>query len=203
MFLVNKNFLKPTKDARIIAILENLRSDPQMSQHELGKRVLISGARVNSYLKELETKGLIHSTPIDGKKLKYELTEKGQNIRRKMLGQYMAEIVQIYSGLKENIKEKLIHIQSLGYKKLGFFGASSTCEVVLSCLTCVDIKVAVIVDNDKNKHGSFIFGYVIMPPESLNTLDLDGVLITSFGKYEEIREDLKKILKKNIPIFNL
>ncbi len=82
-----------------------------------------------------------------------------------------------------------------------FFGASSTCEVVLSCLNCVDIKVITVVDNDKNKHGNLIFGYVIMPPESLNTLDLDGILITSFGRYEEIREDLKKIFKKKIYLY--
>ncbi|GAB6888664.1 hypothetical protein JCM13304A_21630 [Desulfothermus okinawensis JCM 13304] len=203
MFLINKNFLKPTKDARIIAILENLRSNPEISQNELGKRVLISGARVNSYLKELQEKGLVNPEPIDGKRLKYKLTPIGQDIRRMMLGQYMAEIVQIYSGLKENIIEKLQDIKDKGYKKLAFFGASSTCEVVLSCLNCVDIKVITVVDNDKNKHGNLIFGYVIMPPESLNTLDLDGILITSFGRYEEIREDLKKFLKKNIPVFNL
>ncbi len=38
-----------------------------------------------------------------------------------MLGQYMAEIVQIYSGLKENIIEKLQDIKDKGYKKTCLF----------------------------------------------------------------------------------
>jgi len=203
LLLVDKNFLKPTKDARIIAILENLNSNPDISQAELGERVLVSGARVNSYLKELEQKKLIKIEPLNGKSFKYVLTPKGQEVRRKLLGQYMAEIVQIYSSLKENIKGKLNHIYEQGYRRLVFFGASSTCEVVLSSIFDLDIKVVAIVDNDKDKHGNLIFGYVIMPPQVLNTLKIDAILITSFAKYEEIRQDLNKILKQDIPIFNL
>ncbi len=203
MLLVNKKFLKPTKQARCVAILESLRINPCMSQAEIGRRVLISGARVNVFLRDMVKDGLIKMEPVNGKKLRYILTDKGQEVRRRLLGEYMAEIVQVYSSLKDNIKNKLREI-SRCHKKIAFFGASSTCEVVLSCIPDTNLNVIAIVDNDKNKQGTLFFGYIVSPPLVLRYIDIDAILITSFGRYSEIKMDILKIIKdKKLEIFNL
>ncbi len=204
MFLVNKKFLKPTKDARLVAILENLRTNPEISQAELGTRALISSARVNSFLKELQGQDIIKVERLNGKSYKYLLTKKGQDIRQKLMGEYMAEIVQVYSALKENIQDKLIEILDKGYEKIACFGASSTCEVVLSCLSSLDLRVIALVDNDEKKQGTLFFGHVVSPPVVLKFIGLDAILITSFGKHEEIRQDIFKIIpNKRVEVFNL
>lgn len=204
MFIVNKRFLKPTKETRLVAILESLRINPEFSQAELGKRALISSARVNSFLRDLQSKQIIEIKPINGKNLRYELTPKGEELRRVLLGEYMAEIVQIYNALKENIENKLIEIKNMGYKRLAFFGAASTCEIVLSCINSLGLNIVTIVDNDKTKQGSLLFGHIIAPPIILKFIDIDAVLITSFAKHEEIRKNILELIpEKKLKIFNL
>ncbi len=204
MFIFDKRFLKPTKDTRIVSILENLHFDPEISQNELGKRSGLSSAMINNYLKELEEKGLIEPVPVDGKKFRYNLTEKGERVRRSMLGEYMAEIVQIYSALKNSIKDKLQKIISSGIREIIFWGASTTCEVVLSAVDPAELKVITLIDSDPKKHGTLLFGYVISPPEVLRYLKCRSILITSFARHEEIKDQiLNKMKLKDVRIFTL
>ncbi len=206
MFLVNKKFLRPTRDARIVALLENLHVNPEISQNELGERASLSCAMVNNYLKELQVKKFIKAIPLDGKKYKYELTNKGEEMRRALLGAYMAEIVQVYSGLKSSIRDKLVSIKSQGVEEIVLFGASSTCEVVLSAINEEDelFRVIAMVDSDKEKQGRIFWGYVISPPEILLHLSCRDILISSFARHEEIKAQILEDLKlNNVRIFTL
>ena len=204
MLLVNKRFLKPTKDARVISILENLRINPEMSQSELGERSLLSSAMVNNYLGELQKRGFIKPVPLDGKRFRYELTSQGEEARRDLLGYYMAEIVQVYSALKQSIKEKLDRIVSEGIEEIVLFGASTTCEVVLSVIDVRELRVIAVIDSDIKKHGQIFCGYVISPPEILKYIKFNAILITSFARHKEIRLQLENNFNlNNVRIFTL
>ncbi len=204
MLVLDKKFLKPTKDTRIISILENLHFNPEISQYELGKRSCLSSAMVNNYLKELEKERLIELIPVDGKRFRYNLTEKGDKTRRSMLGQYMAEIVQVYSSLKDSIKEKIDRIISLGVKEIIFWGASTTCEVVLSVVNPSELRVVALIDSDPKKQGALFLGYMVSPPDILRFVKCKSILITSFARHEEIKDQIMNKMKlKNIRIFTL
>ena len=204
LFFIEKTLLKPTRLTRILSILENIRLADEISQNEQAKRSLISGTMIYKYLKELQDDELVKATPIDGKRLHYELTQKGEKNRRDMLGMYMAEIVQIYSALKEVIKKKLEFICKDGVHQLVLFCASTTCEVVLSVMYIDKMKVIAIVDNDPEKQGNLFCGYVISPPEILTYLNFNAILITSFARYHEIKEQLNDLVeKRNVRVFTL
>jgi hypothetical protein len=47
-----------------------------------------------------------------------------------------------------------------------------------------------LVDNDVAKHGTIFHGYVVSSPRILELVDCQAVLITSFGRQSEIREQL-------------
>ncbi len=204
MFLVNKRFLRPTKEARIVSILENLAVRSEISQSELGERALLSSAMINNYLKELQQRGLIEACPLDGKRYEYRITADGERIRRELLGLYMAEIVQVYSGLKENIREKLQRIGEGGIKEIIFFGASTTCEVVLSAYKRDFFRIIALVDSDPVKQGRALMGYIISPPEILRYIRCRNILVTSFAREEEIRDYiLNELTLKDVKIFTL
>jgi len=204
LFLVNKRFLRPTKEARIVSILENLAVRSEISQSELGERALLSSAMINNYLKELQQRGLIEACPLDGKRYEYRITADGERIRRELLGLYMAEIVQVYSGLKENIREKLQRIGEGGIKEIIFFGASTTCEVVLSAYKRDFFRIIALVDSDPVKQGRALMGYIISPPEILRYIRCRNILVTSFAREEEIRDYiLNELTLKDVKIFTL
>ena len=190
MLVTNGYYLKPSKSTRVLAILDALSRDSKLSQFELGKQLHLSGAMVNQYLKQLQSEGLVEFLPINGKSYNYTLTDQGHKSRRRMFSDYSSETVRLYSTIKEFVLEQLDELEKEGRRKLALFGASETCEVVLSALRDTNFQVLALLDNDTVKQGQFFNGHVVSAPHILDQVDCDAVVITSFGKQGEIYEQL-------------
>ena len=193
MILIDKTFFKPSKDSRILAILENLHNDSGLSQNKLGLQCGISSAMANKYLKDLQAQGLLTPKPVNGKSFRYELTPEGEEKRRYLLGEYSAEIVQIYSRLKQTIREKLAELASQKIRTMALFGASETCEVVLSAIKDSPFRVIALVDNDPGKQGKSFNGHIVSPPVVLENLHFDAMLITTFSHQQEIIKQMQSL----------
>lgn len=188
----------------MLTILDNLHSHPEISQNELGLKTGLSGAMVNQYLKGLHKDGLLRLTRINGKSFRYDLTEKGEHTRRELMELYLAEVVQIYSGLKQTIEQSIQKIIASGVDALVLFGAAETCEIVLAVLQHSGIRVMLIVDNDPAKQGHNFHGHIIAPPALLENIDFQGLLITSFARQREIKKQLQPLAaRKEFQIFTL
>ncbi|MFW5488774.1 MAG: winged helix-turn-helix transcriptional regulator [Desulfovibrio sp.] len=186
------NFFKPGKDTRVLSLLEGIHTSGRTSQNELGTKADLSGAMVNKYIKDLQAGGLVNPIPINGKCFEYQLTAKGETARNQMMGQYCAEIVRIYSSLKQSLLSKFEDLHKNGATTLALFGASETCEIVYNALKDTNFRIATVVDNDPQKQGEPFFGHIIASPEVLAHIRCDAVIITSFGKQEEIYEHCLK-----------
>lgn len=191
MFLVNKTFYRPSREARCLTILDALSQNPLVSQKELGRRANLSGAMVNQYLRELEDDGLLRYERVNGKSYRYQLTAAGEARRRAMFSNFSCETVQIYTALKSAIQEKLAGLKARGLTKLALFGAAETCEVVLQALRASGgFDVLALVDSDPEKAGKQLAGHIISPPVVLEALRPQAIVITSFGRQEEIHGQL-------------
>ncbi|GAB7024337.1 winged helix-turn-helix transcriptional regulator [Salidesulfovibrio brasiliensis] len=186
-------YFKPSKNTRILAILDALSLNSGLSQFELGRRLNLSGAMVNQYLKQMQSDGLVEFQPVNGKSYRYQLTETGETARRRMLADYSSETVRIYTTVKEFIQERLNPLEDSGKMRLVLFGASETCEVVLSTLLESRFQVVALVDNDSKKHGKLFHGYVVSSPVLLEQVECDAVVITSFGKQDEIYAQVEPV----------
>ena len=186
MIIQDREYVKPSKVARVLSILQALSSDCDLSQQELGHRSGLSGAMVNQYLRELAASGLIRYVPANGKSFRYLLTEEGEATRRTMFATYSSELVRLYSSLKQSILDKLKALERKGVRKVVLFGASETCEVVLSALRQSPFEVVAVVDNDPEKHGKLFHGQVIASPRILDDLRCQAVVITTYGRQDEI-----------------
>ena len=196
MLLTDKQFFKPSKDGRVLAILDYLHRDSGLSQNLLGQRTHLSGAMINQYLKGLQDERLISFQPVNGKSYRYTLTSQGEQTRRSMFSAYASETVHIYTALKTLILEKLEPLSKKNHSNIVLFGAAETCEVVLTALRDTDVKIVAIIDNDPQKHGDIFHGHVISPPEVLDTIHCHAVVITSFGKQDEIYAQLEPIAQR-------
>jgi DNA-binding MarR family transcriptional regulator len=190
MIPLNKKYYRPSRQARCLAILDSLAADSGLSQFELSRRTHLSSAMVNQYLKELQDEEFITYERVNGKSYRYVLTPVGERLRRNLFADFSSETVQIYSALKSLILEKLAPLAEQGVRKLVLFGASETCEVVLTAIRDSDFDVVALLDNDADKHGTKMWGYVISPPSVLETLRPHAIVITSFGHQDEIHAQL-------------
>lgn len=193
MLLADGKYIRPSKETRVLAILDSLAQDSGLSQFELGRRLKLSGARVNQYLKLLQEQNLIEYRPVNGKSYRYVLTSGGEKSRRKMFSDYSSETIRLYTNIKDFILTKLRSLERRGSRRIVLFGASETCEVVLSALRDAAFQVVAIVDNDVDKHGALFHGYVISSPVVLDRVDCQAVVITSFGRQDEIYQQLQPV----------
>ncbi|WP_027184697.1 winged helix-turn-helix domain-containing protein [Desulfovibrio inopinatus] len=196
--LNNKTFYRPSKEARILSILDSLADGENLSQQEIGKKTSLSSAMINQYLKELQTKNLIHYERINGKSYRYILTPQGEKKRRQMFSVYSSETVQMYSALKEIVLKKLSSLRERDITKVVLFGASETCEIVLSAIkTAQTFDIVALADNTPQKHGKLLNGHVISPPEILDSVTCQAIIVTSFGYTDEITQQLQPFVEKN------
>jgi len=186
LLIADCEFIKPTRIARELFILETLALDSSLSQHKLGESSFLSGAMVNQYLRNLQDKGLIRFVPTGNKTYSYEPTEEGAALRRSMFAAYSGELVRLYSALKRCILEKVSCLEAKGIRKIALFGASETGEVALAALAESPFDVVAVVDNDPEKHGKFFKGHIVCAPEALQYIPIEAVVITSFGHQDEI-----------------
>ncbi len=190
MIINDREYIKPSKQARILSILDALAIDCNRSQHELGQSSGLSRAMVNQYLRSFQEQGLLCYQPTSGKSFSYVLTEEGEALRRKMFARHCSELVRLYSALKQSILDKVQRLSRRGVRKVVLFGASETCEVVLSALRQSSFEVAALVDNDQEKHGKIFQGQVIASPRILEDLPCQAVIITTYGHQDDIRRQL-------------
>ena len=196
MLVYDGEYLKPSKDARVLAILEVLSRSSGQSQFELGKQLKLSGAMVNQYLNKLQEENMVNFLPVNGKSFRYELTEKGEASLRTMFLDYSSETIQFYSAVKGYLQQRLASVRAAGMKRLVLFGASETCEVFLSALLDTDFQILALCDNDKAKQGTKFHGHLVCSPVMLEQMDPDAVVVTSFGKQEEICRELQPLSEK-------
>lgn len=188
---LRKQYYAPSKGAWVLAILDALSREPELSQRDLAKRLDISGAVVNQHLRELHERNLVLFEARNKKSYRYVLTDEGERMRLKMASSCSSEAVHIYTALKEYVRDRLQALHKRDIDKIALFGASETCEVALSVLRDMPMKVMAVVDNDAAKHGTLFHGYVVSSPRILEAVDCQAVLITSFGRQGEIHAQLK------------
>ncbi|WP_245587880.1 winged helix-turn-helix transcriptional regulator [Desulfovibrio inopinatus] len=195
MHALRTRYYAPSKDARVLGILDALSQDSEISQRDIARRLGISGALVNQHLHELASRHLLQFEALNGKSYRYSLTPDGERLRKEMEAIYATEAVHIYTALKSRIRKRLEYLVKKSLFRVVFFGASETCEVALSASANLPLKVIALVDSDPHKQGTLFHGYVLSPPQILETVACDAVLITSFGRQQEISEQLAPLCR--------
>lgn len=189
--LFKSQYLLPTKEFRCLSMLLAIHHFPKSSQNALGKMTHLSSSMVNNYIKDLKGKHLIYSAGSTNRSQSYHLTEKGKNELSNLFFSYSAEIVQMYSAIKLEIKKVLSIYHERGIRNVILFGASETAEIVYTVLKGLEFSVVGVVDSDQSKVGKKFNGCIIKNPSDIPEIEFDAIVISSFGKQEEILNFLK------------
>lgn len=198
-------FLLPTKAFRRLTILLTIHHSPSISQHKIAQETNLSGAMVNSYIRQLTAENIVTVTSRNNRDCNYQLTTQGKDELTSLLMGYSAEIVQFYAQTKNEISERIAALIN-GKKQTRFilYGASETCELVLRALeNFPQVKVVAIVDSVLQKQGESFNGFTIKNPEEIAAIKPDCVLITSYAKQDEIYNSTKHLEKAGIKIRRL
>jgi hypothetical protein len=83
------------------------------------------------------------------------------------------------------------------------FGVAETAEVVYAAIKESSLVVIGVIDSDPTKQGKPFNGLIVQKPERLERINPDAVVITSFGKQEEIHDRIRQLVGDKIRVKKL
>ncbi len=181
------------KDHRTLQILEEIGNNHTFSQRDMARKLNISLGLVNSFIKRLANKGYFKITNIPKNRVKYILTPKGAAEKTRLTYAYIHHSYQFYKGARSKLRELFIGLTSQGVRRIVFYGATEFAEIAYISLQETPIEMVAVDDDLKN--GDKFLHREIIPPEKLDSLSFDKILITAVSEKDVI---LDKILEKEI-----
>lgn len=177
---------------RSLWILKELSADDSLTQRDLSKRLGIALGLVNSYIKNLVSKGYITVRSIPPRRYAYFLTPKGFAEKTRLTYRLLQDYTNVYREARETLKNLFVSLLDEGAKKVVFAGADEVAEIAFLTLQETGLQLGGIVDTKLGEKGRDFFGHCIRPVRELNAMEFDCVVVTSFVKREQVRRALLK-----------
>lgn len=181
-----------------LLLLDEISKEDSLSQRDLSKKLNLALGLVNSYIKNLVSKGYITIKTIPSKRYAYYLTPKGFSEKSRLTYHLLRDYTKIYREARRNFKQLFSELYDSGVKRVVFAGADEVAEIAYLSLQEVDIELVGMVDD--NKAGKSFFKAVVRPLNEINKLPYNNIIITTF-----IRKDFvyQKLLENKIPHKNI
>ncbi len=180
-------------DHRSLQILDELSNNDSLTQRDLSSRLGIALGLVNTYIKNLVKKGYITVRAIPPKRYTYYLTPKGFTEKTRLTYHLLQDYTRIYREARSSVKKLFHHMERAGMKKVVFAGADEVAEIAYITLQETGMGLAGVVDEERA--GNTFFGKTVQPIRSIQAMQYDCIVVTSYLHGEEI---YKQILKTGV-----
>ena len=98
---------------------------------------------------------------------------------------------KFYREARKKLKETLTRLDRGGTKTIAFYGAGDLAEIAYLSLQETNIDLRIIVDEERVANP--FFRMKIEPPEALETMTVDKVLITKIETSDKVRKKLSDL----------
>ncbi|NWF75248.1 MAG: winged helix-turn-helix transcriptional regulator [Nitrospirae bacterium] len=177
-----------------LLLLDEISKGEQLSQRDLSKKLNIALGLVNSYIKNLVSKGYITIKAIPARRYAYYLTPKGFTEKTRLTYHHLQNFTTLYRVARKDFKELFANLAGEGVKSVVFAGADEAAEIAYLSLQEFEIKFAGIVDDEVV--GKDFFKYKILPFEKIKCIEADYVIVSTFLRREAV---YKKLIEADIP----
>lgn len=188
------HFFKPTILYRKFLILDSIDKNKDITQRELSKEVGVAVSMINAYLNEYEKEGLIKKNYQSTKTVYYYLTKNGIEKKKVLNIGYLNSSLGVYNKAKKNIIDFLDQIIIKGYKNILLYGAGEVAEILLQTIALshdFPLNVICVIDDDVDKQEKIIVSKKIISVETIEGIEHDGILISSYTNNKIIIDKLK------------
>jgi DNA-binding MarR family transcriptional regulator len=176
-----------------LLLLDEISKSELISQRDLSKKLNIALGLVNSYIKNLVSKGYITVKAIPAKRYAYYLTPKGFVEKSRLTYHLLQDYTNLYRNARRDFRQLFHTLYLEGIRKVVFAGVDEVAEIAYLSLQEFDIEFAGIVDNECE--GKDFFKCRIMPFEKIKEIDTDYIIVSSFLRRDEI---YKRLMEEGI-----
>ncbi len=171
-----------------LQLLDEIAKGGPLSQRDLSKKLNVALGLVNSYLKNLVSKGYVTIKTIPAKRYAYYLTPRGFTEKTRLTYQLLQDYTNIYKEARRDFQGLFHDLAVSGHRKVVFAGIDEVAEIAYLSLQEVDIELAGAFDDGKK--GSKFFKIIVQPLSEIHTMDYDRVVLSTFLRRNEVYQGL-------------
>jgi DNA-binding MarR family transcriptional regulator len=161
-----------------LLLLDEISKGEAISQRDLSRKLNIALGLVNSYIKNLVSKGYITIKAIPSNRYAYYLTPKGFTEKTRLTYHHLQNFTNLYMVARKDYKKLFENLYKEEVKSVIFAGADESAEIAFLSLQEFNIEFAGIVDN--RRAGKTFFKYRIMPLAHIAETSANFIIISSF-----------------------
>jgi len=132
--------------ARELALLENIESNPDVTQASLATQLGVAVGTINWHLKRLIDKGYVKIKRAERKKLRYIITPEGIALRALLTVDYIEQQFLLYRNTRQRVREHLQQIKAAGFEKVSIRGEGDVADICR--LSCLEQGVSITTDDN-------------------------------------------------------
>lgn len=125
-------------------LLEQIESDPDVTQANLAARLGVAVGTVNWHLKRLIAKGYVKVKRAQRRKLRYIITPEGIALRARLTINYIETSMKLYRRVRQRVRDLLELVKQHGYECVVLWGDGDIAEICR--LTCLEQGISIVED---------------------------------------------------------
>lgn len=182
---MNDNADKSLDSYRSFQLLSEIAGEEPLSQRELSRRLGIAVGLVNSYLKNLVSKGYVRVKNFPRNRYAYLLTPTGLAEKSRLAYQHLSYFTNLYTVARQDYLTLFQSLKSEGVTQVVFCGVDEVAEIAYLSLQEVGIELTAVLDDEAA--GQRFFGIAVVPVAQSVEPDSDVIVISSLKRKEHLR----------------
>ena len=185
---MNDTIKKPLDSSRSLQLLSEISGEEPLSQRELSRRLGIAVGLVNSYLKNLVSKGFVRVKNFPSNRYAYLLTPQGIAEKSRLAYQHLSYFTSLYTVARQDYLDLFNRLERSGVREVVFCGVDEVAEVAYLSLQETRLKLVTVMDDERL--GDQFFGFPVVALAE-NVEEMRAPIVISSLKR---RDDLAKVL---------
>lgn len=172
-------------DYRSLQLLDEISRNNKLTQRDLSRRLGVALGLINSYLKNLVSKGYVTVSTIPRKRYAYYLTPHGFSEKTRLTYQHLQNFTSLYRVARRDFRNLFDKLRGMGPMRIAFCGIDEVTEIAYLSLKESGLELSAIFEAGSS--GGDFFGHEILGFDDIKRLDPDMIVITSFKGDDEIK----------------
>jgi DNA-binding MarR family transcriptional regulator len=153
---MNGKVEKPLDSSRSLQLLSEISGEEPLSQRELSRRLGIAVGLVNSYLKNLVSKGFVRVKNFPSNRYAYLLTPQGITEKSRLAYQHLSYFTSLYTVARQDYLDLFRGLEESGVREVVFCGVDEVAEIAYLSLQEAGLQLCGVMDD--TRQGEIFFG---------------------------------------------
>jgi len=173
---------------KTLQLLSEIDHEREISQRELSRRLGIALGLVNSYLKNLVSKGFIRIKNFPRNRYAYLLTPTGVAEKSRLAYEHLSYFTSLYTIARQDYQQLFQELFAAGVRTVAFCGVDEVAEIAYLSIQGTGLQLCRVMDDEHA--GETFFGLPVLSLTDALLVDVGCIVVTSLKRGGTLREEL-------------